>query len=1133
MSETNSSPSRVETRTLSFVSFDTNDFEELADSQSTTFDGVDNTGKDNEQPPFGFLLKGTDLSRVEIKSLSVEFPAKVCKKGMELNAPEIECRIFETSVSQMQERSTNDMQDSIVSFDTNDLEGSTKSQDTTYSSDVDVTELVFNTTDFENLRKEIKEKGNSNRIKYNVKVAECGATATKRLYSGASIYECSFYINKKNIEMCKHYDQHNIMQSKTKVGDAKYKQQKHRRPFIVALEDLLKIKYEEFNIYCIININSHNCNKSGWLFYGVCAHKTCRSYRFKIVSVTDGDNIYKVDVYVNVAMTLIHGENLKAAYCKGVKRNINMKKLQLQKPLELRTKLINEKKKREPFEKVDIVSKNVLKKISSEAKSKLNRDIDDFQDLIKMSEDNGSYIKNVFRKPFGVICFNTKMFKELRKNKTYSPIFYMDGTGSVVRYSKAEKRVQIYVLVAYNYRSNFSVPVTTFVTESQKTVDFHNWLNIFRASYESGSSMNKLNKIARIVSVDWSWSLIGGLIRALNNQHHTLPEYIRDCYKVCIRELNLNFTIIHLCYSHFMNVVSKDLKSAPINIKHKFMDCMRLAVRATNLVDLIDLFIIMTCIFGSANENRMLETSLKELDAKINDRTSFDSESAGKFDYTGIGEPEILKKDEDKIFLGSPFYALLKETFETTLKQIDDLSQGSQNPLYFKGFLEDVALKKYMPVVCLWSNIIVSQIDSNPDTISNARVESFFRTLKHNVMKGQLYERITHFLRKLQSYIESLFHFSDFDIEDIYATDKGISNAKKRQDDRIAEYDRFVGNVEDIEDEWHSPYFQKDASTHLFKKKKKQETNSLNTQLEQSTQKHPDSKENSDNNRKRSLEEDLETTCNLSSIHQFIDKGFEFPVTTKWYFGEFPSEYESIGVSSMIVSSEMLQTLDAHTYMDGETLDAIIAVAIKECEVESVKLVSTYMSRNLFDTTQLKEVLDRKRDYVLPVLTNTSGVWVVPLNVRAGQAPTKQVGRGNHWVLFIADFMNRETFYLDPLETASPYLKDVQEEFLKAVSSIRRLKNQPFDSTNWQSGSKNIAHDKQNDDYNCGVYVAKYAQNFLLKKPLTGLGNMDSERKQIKIKLLNTAVIKICLYCSSLKSLILSCQSCGRRCCSR
>ncbi|XP_055644394.1 interferon regulatory factor 2-binding protein 1 isoform X4 [Toxorhynchites rutilus septentrionalis] len=151
-------------------------------------------------------------------------------------------------------------------------------------------------------------------------------------------------------------------------------------------------------------------------------------------------------------------------------------------------------------------------------------------------------------------------------------------------------------------------------------------------------------------------------------------------------------------------------------------------------------------------------------------------------------------------------------------------------------------------------------------------------------MKGQLYERITHFLRKLQSYIESLFHFSDFDIEDIYATDKGISNAKKRQDDRIAEYDRFVGNVEDIEDEWHSPYFQKDASTHLFKKKKKQETNSLNTQLEQSTQKHPDSKENSDNNRKRSLEEDLETTCNLSSIHQFIDKGFEFPVTTKWYF---------------------------------------------------------------------------------------------------------------------------------------------------------------------------------------------------------------------------------------------------------
>lgn len=90
-----------------------------------------------------------------------------------------------------------------------------------------------------------------------------------------------------------------------------------------------------------------------------------------------------------------------------------------------------------------LLGKNVLKKISSECKQSLNRHNDDFIDLTMMTEENPEFIRHVYRIPFGVISFSDSVFIAMRKKKkrknVYSHIFYLDGTGSAVDFSKAQK----------------------------------------------------------------------------------------------------------------------------------------------------------------------------------------------------------------------------------------------------------------------------------------------------------------------------------------------------------------------------------------------------------------------------------------------------------------------------------------------------------------------------------------------------------------------------------------------------------------------------------------------------------------------------------------------------------------------
>lgn len=520
----------------------------------------------------------------------------------------------------------------------------------------------------------------------------------------------------------------------------------------------------------------------------------------------------------------------------GVERFIFMKQLQTQKPHEIRTKM-SLKSSKNPRPKM--LNKNVLKKISSEAGKILDRDPNDFDDLVKMAKDHPEHIQYVSRLPFQVISHTENIYASLRKKNAFSIIFYIDGTGSAIKFPGASQRIQIYVLLGYNYLTNTTIPITTFVTEYHSTVQFHNWLNLFRFDFE-GKGSKTLFDVVKIINVDWSWALIGGIMRA-NNKQYLIAEYIQDCYQLCMDiKKPLDFMGIHFCYNHFMKVFANDLKNikTPIQIRKRLMDCMRLAVRLRNLEDLNKWFRLVVIVFSSKLRTKIFESAYQDLKVFISDQNmgaeeNYDEDKPiEKEEMNVINDIEVsfLKEDfydakntkKKRIFKDSPFFHHFNEIYASATNELeaskDPDGSYNDNIFYFPKFLGKL-LEKYMSVVCFWSNLVVSRVDGKVEIVSNARIENFFRLLKHSILNDQMNQRVTQFFRKLLEYIESILRLSKLNSEDVFATEGGLERAKKRKIERITKFRNDPMNLEKCVDVWKRPAIARGKhSTHLFQK---------------------------------------------------------------------------------------------------------------------------------------------------------------------------------------------------------------------------------------------------------------------------------------------------------------------------
>lgn len=216
---------------------------------------------------------------------------------------------------------------------------------------IDISSLEFNLTHFEPLEKDMESKSKENHLQYNVLMKDQSmesieVTKLKRSLRSATMLECSYFLNKRDIDMCRNY-KHDII--KRRPSKAKKLSPGGRDPYVIALIFVLETKYAQFNRYCDIKITSKNRNKNGWLFYGECIHEQCRCYRFKMSSTKSAfendERAYKVDVVVNKLVELNHSSEPKVGYAKGLRRMLVMKKTLTNKPFKIITEMAKSLKK--------------------------------------------------------------------------------------------------------------------------------------------------------------------------------------------------------------------------------------------------------------------------------------------------------------------------------------------------------------------------------------------------------------------------------------------------------------------------------------------------------------------------------------------------------------------------------------------------------------------------------------------------------------------------------------------------------------------------------------------------------------------------------------------------------------------
>lgn len=114
-------------------------------------------------------------------------------------------------------------------------------------------------------------------------------------------------------------------------------------------------------------------------------------------------------------------------------------------------------------------------------------------------------------------------------------------------------------------------------------------------------------------------------------------------------------------------------------------------------------------------------------------------------------EIDEINTHETPLFESSPFYQrmiVIKKFVEETIRN-SSISNDNDNS-FFCPDLINLALKKYIPYLPLWSGLMLD------DRLSNAPVENWFGLVKNNMLDGQTNFKPTRVIRKIRAKVLSL-----------------------------------------------------------------------------------------------------------------------------------------------------------------------------------------------------------------------------------------------------------------------------------------------------------------------------------------------------------------------------------------
>ncbi|CAF3910793.1 unnamed protein product [Rotaria sp. Silwood1] len=482
-----------------------------------------------------------------------------------------------------------------------------------------------------------------------------------------------------------------------------------------------------------------------------------------------------------------------------------------------------------------VPSLNVIKTAVKEQNNATCLDKDMFTELMMMlfsmresdetsNLENKGYIQTLQVWPFGTIFYTeSQLFRFIEYClSTKNSYIYVDATGSVAKALSDQKKPYLYLICFKDGEDPSNLlPLAGALLTDHTTASITNWLSIVRR----GIAVAKGRFIRpTYVIIDFSPAILNAILLAFNNT--SINGYLRWCFNAIQKNYTFkqlsSVSCVRFCCAHVMHAFTRSLSKININknIRRKATIIFATLLNCNELRQAYELIGCIMCIFGSVE----LSDSEQYLDTIINTGGDFVSEFETFVEDENLNdaqrsiEQELAELDDnflssEPILHQSPFTKLARERspiLNTLIDKSRKLNETEiKNPLFSKELIK--VFYKWIAYLPMFTGLMhqcqercASDATNNAmanafghGRVSNAPIESFFKILKHSILRHQTNLRPGLLLLKMYSTINARLKAHKHNIQQ--SGSKKRSRSTKKQIDTTAFVEKWKNKGTKIE----------------------------------------------------------------------------------------------------------------------------------------------------------------------------------------------------------------------------------------------------------------------------------------------------------------------------------------------
>ena len=321
------------------------------------------------------------------------------------------------------------------------------------------------------------------------------------------------------------------------------------------------------------------------------------------------------------------------------------------------------------------------------------------------SEKVLGYVHTNSIEPFKVHIFTEELLRYFSKNTS---AIHMDATGSVVNKVNG-KDVYCYAIVASDDEGSY--PLGLMLSNSQTTVSITHFIQHLNDSYKT---ITRKDMRPTAVVTDISWAMIKAGLLALNKMD--ISQYLESCWQATVKAESPSMITFSMCRAHIAKGWSCMLKShiADKKVRQAYMWLFSKMAESDSLDAMEEMFkeICILAYSLSVDANKM-EKLMRQYDQEEEE----------------LDEREVIIKRKKTLRDSTPF----GKHFASIAAKLHEQAPDDQvtSPFYSPSMIKHL-LTTYMPMAPFWSRLL----PSSAKLLSNASVESYFKTLKHGLLRG-------------------------------------------------------------------------------------------------------------------------------------------------------------------------------------------------------------------------------------------------------------------------------------------------------------------------------------------------------------------------------------------------------------